>query len=170
MRKMTNDENIPYVPYETLSKVIPLDHYRDFQEIRDLNEEFLAALSEETLNNSANNDEKSTIASSDESIEMRNHATLPWERDLSDYGISIDDSHSPLVTAHSLSDDALYEFWTSQYSHDQKLRELYVRPKLSPIFFDDELDSLNSRLEVKLNMWDYLQRKIHYYQKLLNQK
>ena len=166
---MTNDENVPYVPYETLSKVIALDHFRDFQEIRDLQAEFRAqAEADKKVNESITKAENNTTEDGQDEQSNSSYGTLPWERDLSDLGISFDSTADNIQD--SLTGDPIYDFWTSQFTNDQKLRELYIRPKLSPIFFDDELDKINSRLEAKLNMWDYLQRKIHYYRKLMNQK
>lgn len=133
---MTSDGNFPTdtASQKELSKVIALDHYRAHQEIKHP----LHPATEET------------------NIEDK----LPaGEKELKDFGLSPASADSPPPTAT----DPAYQHWTTHYPHDLKLRELYIRPKLSPIFFDDELDALNSSLEVTLNKCDYLIRKIRYY-------
>ena len=156
---MTNDENIPMHSSSSSSKVIPLDHYREFQEIRDVSD-LVHRPSDEVLGTDANKHENIDLLKIPAHPNIKDNATLPWERDLSDYGIEFD--------APAMFKDPLYEYWTEHFAKDYKLRELYIRPKLSPIFFDDEINTLNDQLEAKLNMWDYLQFKIQYYTKLFN--
>ncbi|MDH4467994.1 MAG: hypothetical protein QE271_08045 [Bacteriovoracaceae bacterium] len=156
---MTNDENVPMNPVSSSTRVIPLDHYREFQEIRDVSE-FIQHPADEVLGTETNNHESIDLLRIPSRSKTKDNATLPWESDLSDYGIEYDKPAS--------FQDPLYEFWTEHFAKDHKLRELYLRPKLSPIFFDEELNSLNDQLESKLNMWDYLQRKIQYYSKVFN--
>ena len=159
LTKMTNDENIPMNSATSPSKVIPLDHYREFQEIMDVSD-LIHYSSDEVLGTDIDNHEIMDLLRIQTPSKTKDNATLPWERDLADYGIEFD---APVAFQYPL-----YEYWTEHFAKDYKLRELYIRPKLSPIFFDDEINTLNDHLEAKLNMWDYLQRKIQYYSKVFN--